>query len=208
MHLTRAITACLFALAASAQAQVTTEPPFCFRGRPLPTCGSFLVLEPGASGQVVRAGGIPVASPSNNNDPNGFVTIDLGAMVNRPDRTAIGGTVELGIGQRSTRRLALELRRRKWLSDRIAFDLAAGPVEINAKESSVPLQPGAAYGATAHAGLVLMDLATVTSSIDAVQGRRMQLSLSLGGRLGSYAGVATTLVLAGLGALVGAALRD
>lgn len=208
MHLTRAITVCLFALAAVAQAQAKKEPSFCFRGRPLPTCGAFLILEPGASGQVVRAGGIPIASPSNSKDPNGFVTIDLGAMVNRPDRSAIGATAELGVGQRSSRRLALELRRRQWLSDRIAFDLGAGPVEINGRESFVPLQPGAGYGATAHAGLVLMDLATVTTSVDLVQGRRTQLSLSLGGRLGSYAGVATTLVLTGLGALVGAALRD
>jgi hypothetical protein len=53
-----------------------------------------------------------------------------------------------------------------------------------------------------------MDLAMVTTSVDLVQGRRTQLSLSVGGRFGSYAGATTLLVIAGLGALVGAALRD
>jgi hypothetical protein len=129
-------------------------------------------------------------------------------MTNHSDRTAIGGSVEAGIGQRHLRRFVLEFRHRRWLSDRIAFDLGAGPVEINGKETFALFQPGAGYGATAHAGLVLMDLVTVTSSVDLIQGRRTQLALSAGGRFGSYATVVTTLLGAGLGALVGAALRD
>lgn len=167
---TRALTVGLFLVAAAAQAQVRPE-PLCFRGRPLPACQSFLLVELAGDGQVFATSGIPVAGQTNTTKPDGYVSIDLGAMVNS-DRTAIGGTAEIGIGQRHLRRLALELRHRRWLSDRIAFDVGAGPLEINGRESYALLQPGAGYGATAHAGLVLMDLATVTTSVDLVQGRR------------------------------------
>lgn len=203
----RSVTVCFLALAAAAQAQVRTQ-PLCFRGRPLPACESFLLFELGGIGQFAATGGIPVAGQSNAKDPNGFVSLDVGAMTNRPDRTAIGGSLELGIGQRHLRRIAVEVRRRQWLSDRIALELGTGPLEVNGRETFALLEPGAAYGATVHGGLVLMNLATLTMTVDVVQGRRTQLALSAGGRLGSYATIATALVGAGLGALVGAALRD
>jgi len=129
-------------------------------------------------------------------------------MVNRSDRTAIGATAQIGGGPGDLRRVALEFRHRRWLTDRIALDLGAGPLEINDRKSFVPFQRGAAYGAAAHAGLVLMDLTTLTTSVDLVHGGSTQLTLSAGGRLGSYATIGSALVVGGLGALVGAALRD
>jgi hypothetical protein len=207
MPSTRAFTACLFVLAAEAHAQIRTH-SLCFRGRPLPACQSFVLLEPNGSERFLATRGIPLAGTSNTKDPYGFAAIDVGAMVNRPDRTAIGGTVHVGAEPGGRRRLALELRRRRWLTDRIAFDLGAGPLEINGRNSLVPFQPGAGYGVTSHAGLVLMDLATLTVGADLVQNRRTQFAPAVGARLGSWASVGTVLAATGLAALVGAALRD
>jgi hypothetical protein len=205
---TRALIVCVSIGAVAAQAQVQTR-PLCFRGQPLPACRTFLLFELGELGQASTAAGILPGIPSNREDPNWYGSIDVGAMVNRSDRTAVGGTAEVGVGQGDRRRLALELRRRQWLSDRTAVDLGAGPLELNGRNSFVPLQPGATYGATAHAGLVFMDLATATAATDFAYRGHPQVTVLFGGRFGSYAGVAATLVVAiGVGAVIALGPRD
>ncbi len=146
--------------------------------------------------------------PANIEDANGTVAVDVGLMVNRANRTAIGGTVHVGGEPKGRRRLALEARRRSWLSDRVAFDVGAGPLEVNTGKAFPPFHSGAAYGATSHTGLVFMDLVSVTASLDVVHGTRTQATLSLGGRLGSYAGAGAGLIVGGFAAVVGAAMRD
>lgn len=167
-----------------------TKPPpdsgtFCFRGRPLPACNGFLLLEIGGSGRV-----LPSHQPAGNSavaeDGGNIGMFAIGMMRNRPDRTAIGGALELGWGEWPRKRYAIEFRRRKWLNNWVAFDAAAGPLMINTVNSESAFGGSVNYGLTSHAGLVLGDFATVTTGLDFVRSNRNQVTLTAGGRLGSW----------------------
>lgn len=187
-------------------AQSDTKPPagFCFRGHPLPTCDRFLLFEFGGSGRAFTTNRVAGSQQVDvAQDGNGFATLDIGFMRNRLDGTALGGTLQIGAGDASRRRLALEVRRRQWLTGRLALDVGAGPLEINTRKAFRPFAAGAGYGLTSHAGLSLMDLITVTTNVDVVSGGRPQLTLMFGGRFGSFPAVGAAV----LGALLAAAAQ-
>jgi hypothetical protein len=169
-------------------AQTATPPDsnsFCFRGRPLPACRSFLLLEIGTGGRL-----LPSHQPADNSlvpeEGGNFGAVTIGMMRNRPDRTAIGGALEVGGGEWPRKRYAIEYRRRKWLNNWVAIDAAAGPLMIDTHGSTEPLAGGTNYGLTSHVGLVLGDLATVTTGLDLVHSQHHQVTLTGGARLGSW----------------------
>jgi hypothetical protein len=180
------LAACPAIVAAQAPLPAPVTSPFCFRGRPLPICDSFLLFEFGGNGRLFTTHQVPGGQQVDVAEAgNGFAALDIGAMVNRPNGTAVGGSIQIGSEDASRRRLALEARHRTWLTRTLAVDVGAGPLEINTRKSFAPLSRGG-YGITTHAGLVVMDLATVTTSVDLVRGQRTQFTLNAGGRLGSY----------------------
>jgi len=196
-----------FALASTAVALAgPLRAQSCFRGRPLPTCAQFWILETGAA---VRVNSLGTGSRSNY-----LLGLDLGVMRNRGPRTALGVTGFVGMGDQLTAGssvlLSLKPRLRRWLSRTLSADLAAGPVLVAANAA-----PGSRLGVTGQLGFNLNDYAGVTAQAllgrtPVVGGHATKLGLYLGGRLGSYAGLAVviltpivTLIAAGSGAFRG-----
>ena len=181
---------CILALMAPAVTAAQSVPPrdseqFCFRGRPLPECNRFLLLEVGASGLVLTNHRFPdSAVPA---DGGNIGTFAIGLMTNRRNRTALGAALELGGGEYPRRRFAIEGRGRKWLTNRAAFDVGAGPLMIHSSSTSQASDDSYAFGATSHVGLVFGDLLTATAGLDFVHGPRNQATVTAGGRLGSWA---------------------
>ena len=92
--------------------------PFCFRGRPLPDCGSFLLTE------------VTYAKRLNNSSGDGThsATGEFGWMRNRSERWALGAAAFIGIrGHYSTEvRVGPEVRLRRWLADGRSLDISSG----------------------------------------------------------------------------------
>lgn len=94
-----------------AQATPTAPEPrsFCFRGRPAPTCSTFLITEVGAYRRVVGSvtrysQGRSVGGPPEflSHDLGNQLTFEIGAMKNRPTNTAVGATVVASFGRGAT----------------------------------------------------------------------------------------------------------
>jgi hypothetical protein len=152
-----------------------TAEPFCFRGRPLPHCDRFFLFEIGISRRF----------PDTPDSPGGgqLNTLALGLMKNKPDGMAFGALLELGgetrrLDELSLDRTAIEVRARKWMNDWVAFDAGAGPLVVSSYRSR--------YGATSHVGLMLGDMVTATAGVDFVHGSEKPVTLTAGGRLGSW----------------------
>ena len=135
----------------------------CFRGRPLPTCKSFWITEFGVGLGLTR-------------DTPAYLTWELGWMVNRGERNALGATILLG------RRVGLKPRLRHWLADGKAVEVSAGLL--------IP-SPGEGFGFTGHVGLNLNDKVIFTSRLEVVEHpfSGLQARWYGGGKLGSQPGV-------------------
>ena len=188
----------------SAYAQATPtapEPrPFCFRGRPAPTCSTFLITEVGGYqrvvGSVTRYGqGGSVGGPPEflSHDLGNQLTFEIGAMKNRTTNTAVGATVAASFGTGAA--LALKGRYRRWLSPQgIALDLGAGPILLGSAHSGDgPNTPGL----TADVALNAHDFGAVVARVDVLRTNGKTASALYGGvRLGSQPAVVATGVLA------------
>lgn len=109
----------LVLLAGTAAAQAS---PGCFRGRPLPTCGSFWITE---AAYGIRVSPAPGPYESSEGDRL-TASLDLGGMKNIDSRFAIGGSVAVGaIGGLY---LAAKPRVRYWVSRDLTADFAPGIV--------------------------------------------------------------------------------
>ena len=168
--------------------------PTCFRGRPAPTCGWYVVLEGGA--------GIGLAQTASSVIPGRpDLSIQVGLMHNRGLRGAVGGTL-YGSRDVATQRtiLAILPRYRRWLHGDVALDMAVGPaVHVGNFDGRVTVY---SVGAMAEVGLNVGNLGGVTSRLELLPtpGDRTGVSWHAGIRVGSYA----TLV-AGLAAGIAAA---
>ena len=188
----------------SADAQATPTAPeprsFCFRGRPAPTCSTFLITEVGAYRRVV--GSVTRYSQRGNvgGPPNEFLshdlenqlTFEIGAMKNRTTNTAVGATVVASFGRGAT--VALKGRYRRWLSPQgIALDLGAGPILLGSAHSGDgPNTPGL----TADVALNASDYGAVVARVDVLRTNGKTASAVYGGvRLGSKPAVVATGVL-------------
>jgi hypothetical protein len=160
----------------------------CFRGRPLPTCKTFWITESGLGTRVNRGPGGASADL--------FATLEIGRMSNRSDRTALGATVLVGVGDQISSStdvmLGFKPRYRHWL----------GPT------TSLELSPGVFYsvvagrvGLTAHAAINLADRVALTGQVlaarSAISGltTRTDVGWYIGGKLGAWPGVAAAIVV-------------
>jgi len=175
-------------------ASVPSGGGFCFRGRPKPKCGSFMITE---FAMLHPLGPVLGAGPMGG--------LELGMMVNVGRRSAIGGTLLLG-GDDSWSRVVMGVRFRRWLSPSVSAELGVGRVSASNEG------PG---GSTLHrsgfatrAGLDLSDLVGFTVAYEHLgsvsgcpSGWPCQPSPAASGWLvgvkaGSYAGPAVALGLA------------
>jgi len=83
----------------------------CFRGRPLPTCGSFWITEAGY-GRRPQEGG------------EHHFSWELGGMRNLNEESAVGATVYLTLGYSEA--WGLKARYRRWLSSSTSLEVAPG----------------------------------------------------------------------------------
>jgi len=153
-----AVLACgaLDARTAAAQAPPEEEPrAFCWEGRPAESCRAFLVAEAGAhalleGSRYPRTGYQGEVTRSRH--LAGYAAWEVGAMVNRGPRDAVGATVLVG-GDPNGLRLALKGRYRRWMGRTAAVDAGAGVLLASRADPNVD-RPGnshvPAVGATAE----------------------------------------------------------
>ena len=161
----------------------------CFRGKPLPTCARFWIVESGVGARL-------------NNRPDGFggsssdvlASVEFGMMRNRSPRTALGGTVFIGVGDQITGNtgtlLGLKPRGRRWIGRALSVDLSPGAFYVLSGDANANT-----FGLTGHLGLNLGDLAALSAQVlvgkSPAQAGSTEVGFYLGGKLGSYAGVAS-----------------
>jgi hypothetical protein len=130
---------------AVAQATGAGEPKVgCFRGRPVPACRSFWIVE--------MQGNTPLAQTERrvtwiNDQSVPLETFDhvlewnLGHMVNLSTTFAIGGVVTAGTGSDGPF-TGVKLRARRWLSPDLSLEAEGGLMRTNAMDSRFPAETG------------------------------------------------------------------
>ena len=138
--------------AADAQEQPRREDPAapragCFQPRPLPACGSYWVLEMAA---LLHLGGTAETFQAAPEGPaesirayGPHLSWELGYMANVGGRTALGGTLLLGVGG-PAERVGAKLRYRRWLGGSSSVEVAPGV--LYARVDGFSQRPG--YGFT------------------------------------------------------------
>lgn len=95
---------------------------FCFRGKPKPDCGAMLVLQYDVG---TRLGAPPDPAVAHERLS---LSWDVGMLVNRSDRTAVGVTLfersDVDVGSRQ----GMRLRWRRWVGDRSSVEVSPGLV--------------------------------------------------------------------------------
>ena len=112
----------------------------CFRGRPLPACKSFWIVEMQGSAPLAQTRRVvyyDVAMPIRDPALESALEWNLGHMVNLGDRWAAGGVVTVGTGN-SDPLTGLKARARRWLSPDISIELEAGLLRSNASDTQFP----------------------------------------------------------------------
>ncbi|HEX2081761.1 MAG TPA: hypothetical protein VHG08_28915 [Longimicrobium sp.] len=138
------------ALPAHTAAQDPEEPRrFCMMGRPQPSCEMLLFAQFSYYPRI--QGSDELEEP---------IEWEIGALVNRGPREAVGGTVVLGFDGNGAR-TAVKARYRRWLSRYAAFD-AAGGVAWALRDGVPPaFADRPAFGVTGDLGLGFTDWASV-----------------------------------------------
>ncbi len=179
----------------------------CFRGRPLPACRSFALLE---LGYAHRLGAAPTAT--GGSPQVHYLNGELGWMFSRSPRLSVGGTFFAGalVDYDFELRPGLKARARHWLGDRTAVDIGAGvmlgrvPVD-RTSWSPTERRPGA----TAHLGISLDDALHLTVLAEYLPNPvDRDLVGYVGARLGSRPALWSGLIVGSLLGLGAAALAD
>ena len=124
---------------------------FCFHPKAKPECGSFLITEFGYAYRFDRS-----------SDNRQYLTWELGWMMNRNKRSALGGTVLFGLDQGfENSRFALKPRFRWWLTKTESLDLGAGILLPAGKNHSF-ISPS--Y--TGHVGFNVGDSFALTGQVE------------------------------------------
>ena len=110
----------------------------CFRGRPLPACKSFWIVEMQGSSPVAQTSrsvirvysdptrsGLPQASEYQLRTFDNVLEWNLGHMANLGDKYALGGVVTVGSGNGDALS-GLKVRLRRWLSSDFSVEAEAG----------------------------------------------------------------------------------
>jgi len=122
--------------AAAAQEQIG-----CFRGKPLPDCKTFWIVE--MQGVVPMVQSTRTVSSGSGSDNYTYqveafdnaVEWNVGHMVNVGDRWAVGGVVTVGSGGRDVL-TGLRMRGRRWLKEDLSLELEAGVLSSEAAYNS------------------------------------------------------------------------
>jgi hypothetical protein len=174
-------------------AESTTVGGLCWRARPEPRCGWFLITEFGM-GHSSRDPYTPRAD------------IGFGLMKNVGRRNAVGAALVFS-GDESHNRIAFNPRYRRWLNSVLAFEVGAGPVSYCEKQGPEgcgggPSQSGFQVETAFHlAGLVAVTATFEHLGTSGTASLPKQNRWYLGAKGSAYA---SPLVLLGLGILVGA----
>jgi len=163
---------------------------FTFRPHPLPNARSFAVFDLGLSYRLNKGKGY------YSTDSRVGVSLDLGYMRNLSPENAVGVSV-FGLSDERSGRGGVRARYRRWLTPAVGADATAGIALANSGEDayysqaprfvgSVGVQAGGLVGATLEA-----------EQIRSSGGAGSVWDWRIGGRLGSGAGVAGTILLIG-----------
>lgn len=174
---------------------------FCFTGRPLPRCKTFLLTE---FGRYWLMTGTEFSQQRDMYtfdlpDLDGHISWEIGAMSNLNPNSAAGGTILFGIDGNGGR-LALKGRYRRWLGDQGMLDASAGALRASLRPH--PNLSAIGYGITGDVALGWRDLAALTVRAEALSSGDRTVGGVYGGvRLGSYPAIIATAALAALIAL-------
>lgn len=220
--------ACLHVETAAGQMvqQPPPEPPrsernFCWEGRPMESCRSFLLAEGGAhmllAGSRYTRNEYDYRNRGGTRSPHltGHVNWEVGVMMNRSPAHAVGATVLVGADANGLR-LGAKGRYRRWMGRDAALDLGAG---VLAAQQSAPFEgadvnkPGNRHvwagGLTGDAALGLTDWVSLSVRGDLLldaQGspsHGVYAGLRLGTRPAAVASVAPFVLALGAFLLVG-----
>jgi hypothetical protein len=166
---------------------------FSFRPHPLPGCRSFAVLDLGVAYRLNEGMGF-LAS-----DNRGCGSLDLGYMRNLSRENAVGFSA-FGQSDERAERGGIRGRYRRWLSPRFGLDATAGMTLAKSGRDAYRIE---VPGVIASVGFQASGVVGVTLEAEQIRfpGGTSDWDWRIGGRLGSGAGVAASLVLLALGAL-------
>jgi hypothetical protein len=171
--------------AATASKPTPRTSAFCVQGRPIAQCLSFAVMELPIGARVIHT-----QRSASHGAGDAYVGLELGAMVNRSETSAIGATISAAASAADSH-FSISARSRTWLSDRSYRDVSLGVLATGTTGRR------AAYGLTGTVGTGYSDLIGVFAGADfGFLGGAPRASLHAGARIGSYA----TLSLFGLAA--------
>jgi len=197
----------LLALPTLASAQSDSGGPpqrsWCWRGKPEPQCRRFWVTE--VSGEYSYSTTETHYQSVYTNSVNAYsrpdvssqVLLTVGPMFNTSPARALGGTLSWGFVNDGSR-LALEARRRNWISSSSAVDFSAGLLRTD-----VPPLPDqfyhSAYGVTAGVYAISSDLIHVNTHVDVLlTNGHVRAGGTVGGGFGSYVATGVTVVAGAL----------
>ena len=198
------------ALPAIAQdSAATSHKRYCWRGQPKPNCDAFLLTESNYFRSVV----IPTAkvhyyfsadsaqqSYYEVRDQDWNFTTEIGGMVNRSARTALGATLLLGASPDGAT-VGVKARYRRWLNaDGVALDIGAGVRTSQSNratytyDANVPYrEPGPSPAFTGDVAINARDYLALVARVDVAKfGNRYQPNVALGVRAGSKPAVIAT----------------
>lgn len=160
------------------RAEPRSDQQFCWQGRPIESCRTFLLAEGGA--HMLLAGSRYTRNEYGNRGTTrsahlvGHVNWEIGVMANRGAAEAVGVAVLVG-GDANGLRLGLKGRYRRWMGRDAALDIGAG---VLATQRAAPFEgaeadrPGnrhvMAGGLTGDAALGLTDWASLSVRGDLV----------------------------------------
>ena len=162
----------------------------CFRGRPLPTCTRFWIVESGIGARLNRR-----SDGFGGAGTDILASLEFGVMRNRSPATALGGTAFLAAADQITGNtgvlLGLKPRVRRWIGRTLSVDLSPGGFYVLSGDANANT-----IGLTGHGGLNFGDWAAL--SVQVLVGRSpaqangsTEVGFYLGGKLGSYPGAAS-----------------
>ncbi|MFC1572863.1 hypothetical protein ACFL6M_04610 [Candidatus Eisenbacteria bacterium] len=174
------VLSCFLFHAVSADAQV------CYRGKPSPTCRTFMVTEVGL--------GLNVQESQWEN--KGWPLLEIGLMRNLGKRYAVGGTCYVVYDSKyEDFRGGLKLRARRWFNPDLSMNLSGGLLFM-----------GGSYGETfpafaGHLDVNYRDLVAPYVAVDVLRHEASPLdgaNVHMGLRFGSYPGTGLTGIAVGV----------
>lgn len=191
----------MFPSAAVAQAgqAVQDSAGFCFTGRPLPRCKTFLLTE---AGQYWFLKGTEFTQQRDTHtfelaDLDAHLSWEIGVMSNLNPNSAAGGTVLIGVDGNGGR-FALKGRYRRWLGEKGMLDMSAGALRASLRAPHNELN-ATGYGITGDVALGWRDWAALTVRADALSSGDRTVGGVYGGvRLGSQPAIIATTVFVAL----------